>query len=224
MHYGTIFFLDKTANSENWRRNQTTRADALKKAQNVIGFTGGNIDLFIQDASEVKNFAIMWRQAGRKTCDVRVRKDLMFGTRDDQELSERECRVLLGLYSAIGAKPYVKVGWLSIQCRAAGWLTTPPTTPSADDGFPPPKVPDIPCGPIYSRGQVERTLSELLARNLVACVTYRHGERYWSNRSTREELWKAVENRKLHRAQVRAERAAHDAKVSEAIKRSLGVP
>jgi hypothetical protein len=137
----------------------------------------------------------------------------MFECRDDDEPTERELRVLLGIFSAIGAKSYIKVGWQSIRCRAAGWLTTPP----AD-------MADLPCGPIYSRGQIERTLAELLVRNLIIGATYRRGERYWSNRLTRDELWQAVQNRKLHRAQIRAERATHNAEQSAAIKQVLEIP
>jgi hypothetical protein len=211
MHYGVVAFLAKTANGENWRRTHASREDALKKAQNVIGFTGGNIDNMIFLADQADVFLCSWRQAGRKTCDVRVRKDLMFGTRDDAELSEREFRVLAGIFSAVGAKHYIKIGWQSIQCRAAGWLTTPPAP-----------APNMPCQPLYPRGQIERTIAELVARNLVACVTYRRGERYWSHSLTRDQLWQAVQAKKVKRAQVRAERAARDAQASLTIKQVLG--
>jgi len=213
IHYGVVSFLDKTDDGQNWRRNQTTREDALKKAQKVIGFTGGDIDRMIEQASEARFFTNQWSGFGRKTCDVRVRKDLVFGARDDKEPTEREFRILAGIFSAIGAKPYVKIGWLSVQCRAAGWLSTPP-----------PITPDLPCGPVYPRGQIERTLAELLARSLVSGVTYRRGERYWSNRLTREQLWDAIKVRKLRRLQARSVHAASDAEKSAAIKEALGRP
>jgi hypothetical protein len=210
IRYGVVSFLDKTDEDGDWRETEATRDDALKKAQNVIGFDWGNIDRMIEGHEGAEEFVYVWRQSHRKTCDVRVRNDLMFGARDDGEPTERELRILTGIFSAIGDKPCVKICWQSIQCRAAGWLTTPPADTQG-----------LPVGPIYSRGQIERTIAELVARNLVACVTYRRGERFWSHRLTRDELWKAVQDRKLQRARVRAERAAHDAVASAAIKQAL---
>jgi len=213
IHYGVVSFLEKTADGENWKRTFATRNDALKKAQKVIGFENGNMETMIAEHQETENFVYAWREAGRKTCDVRVRQDLVFDARDAGDLTEREFRILAGIFSAIGAKPYVKIGWLSVQCRAAGWLSTPP-----------PIRPDLPCGPIYPRGQIERSLSELLARSLVVGVTYRRGERYWSHRLTRDQLWDAVKARKLRRPQARSAHAAGDAEKSAAIKQALGTP
>ncbi len=209
--YGVVSFLDKT--EEGWRRTFATREDGMKKAQKVIKFSGGDIGKLMAFHSAGENFTNVWERAGRKTCEVRMRKDLYFSARDQNEPSERELRVLLGIYSAIGAKSYVKIGWQSIQCRTAGWLTTPP-----------PKTPDLPCGPMYSRRQIDYTIAGLLVSKLVASVTYRRGERYWSHRLSADELLQAVINRKQYRQRVRAERAARDAQASAAIKPTLLIP
>jgi len=206
--YGIVSFLDKT--DIGWREDRKSRERAYEKAKNVIGFKGGNIETTISRSLEAIEFWESWRVSGRKTCDVRIRTDIAFDAQNGEALTEREARVLFGIYSAIGAKEYVKIGWLSIQCRAAGWLRTPPINGSG-----------LPVGPIYPRGQIERTIGVLLDRNLVARITYNKGERYWSHRNTGEQLWGFVSQRKLKARQVRQARAARDAAESAKILQAI---
>ena len=206
--YGIVSFLDKT--DIGWRDDRKSRERAYEKAKDVIGFEGGNIETTISRSLEAIEFLESWKVSGRKTCDVRIRTDLAFDARNGEALTEREARVLFGIYSAIGAKEYVKIGWLSIQCRAAGWLRTPPKNVSG-----------LPAGRIYPRGQIERSIDVLLERNLVACVTYNKGERYWSHRNTSEQLWGYVSQRKLKAHQVHQARAARDAAESAKIRQAV---
>ena len=104
MNYGIVHFLDKTGEGKDWRGDQAARADALKKAQNVIGFTGGDIDYFIRQADKAENFLHEWRRANRSTCEVRVRKDFMYGARDKGEPTDREFRILAAIFSAMHAR------------------------------------------------------------------------------------------------------------------------
>ena len=203
--YAVVSFLNKTEGSNSWQSTPDSREDALSKARKVIVFKLGDIDEMIKGHNAANKFLSEWKSKGRKTCEVRLRTDIMISFFAGH-ITEREFRILCGLFSGIGAKPYAKLGWLSIQCRAAGWLSTPAATEGVA---------------LYPRGQIERTLTELQIRNLVRCVTYKRGERYWSHSLSREELEQAVKKRKLRRDQFLSERAARNDRLSAEIDKAL---
>jgi hypothetical protein len=194
--FGVCHFLDETKGSD-WRDSQRKREAALAEAGSVIKFRGGNIQSFLAGHARAGQFEDDWRARGRKTCWVRLRKDLFFHVRESNMLSEREWRVLAAIFSAIGDKDMVRIGWQGIQSRAAGWLTPPPGGA-------------VPVGPLYPRGQIERSIRELLDRRFVYAVTYRRGERWWTHRHNNAELWKLVEERKLRRPQAEGKRRQCD--------------
>jgi hypothetical protein len=199
--FGVCYFMD--AANKKWRYGFGERK-TFKKAQAAIGFKGGSAQHLSDTDKTAKAFIIGWGDEGEKKCFVRIRTDLFFSARDRGELSEREFRILCALLSAIGVKDYVKVGWLSIQARAAGRF----------------RIPAAGNAVAYPRGQIERTLKELVARGLIHVATYKRGERYWSCRINGEKIWGHIIERKLKRAQVHAARAERDALESAKIERA----
>jgi len=185
--WGVCRYLDQK-HGECWRAANQREA-AMVEARELISFTGGSFEDFSARHAEAEKFVKRWRgEWQRRTAFVRFRSsDLHFLVRDKQILSEREWRILAAVFSALGDKPMVKLGWKSIQSRAAGWLTPPP--PGA-----------TPCGSLYSRDQIERSLKHLLDRGYVFGATYRRGERYWTNRDNQEGLRAEIEKRKLRSA------------------------
>ncbi len=200
--HGVCHYLDSKNDGREWRDDQEWRQEAMEDARKTIRFEGGSIESILATEKAACQFERWWQQSGRKTCTVRLRTDLYFDALHRAALSERELRVLLALYSAIGDKQAVVQGWQRIQWRAAGWLTKP--LPPAQRGV-------QPCvGPLYPRGQIERTLSKLLNRKLVFCATYNRGERYWSNRLLQEGIWAEIAIRKtrsLHNERKRIDTA-----------------
>ena len=191
-----------------WAASKQSRAAAYAKAQPVIGFKGGDPESANQVHKSVSDFEREWKSTGRKTCWIRLRTDIHFDVRDNQVLSERDWRVLCAVFSAIGDKPMVRIGWKGVQSRAAGWLT-------------PPSANARPCGPTYPRGQIERSLSKLIERGFVFAATYKHGERFWSHRLDHEELWAEVKSRKLRKSSVGTVRRKVDELHSIDIQRQL---
>jgi hypothetical protein len=188
--HGVCWYLD-TKHPE-WRSTSRSKLNvAFDEARATIRFTGATPEHFIATYTKSQRFINHWQHVlHQKTAFVRFRtSDLYFETRDKGILSERDWRILAAIFSALGDKPMVRIGWERIQCRAAGWLTPPP--PGAK-----------PCGPLYPRGQIERSLSELLDRGYVFGATYRRGERWWSNRLNHEELRSKILERKLHAAKA----------------------
>lgn len=205
---GVCHFLDSTEGLE-WREwSAAKRESALQQARDTIIFTRGHATTMLKGSKSVAEIDQHWRAMGHKTCWVRVRTDIFFDVRDRDALSEREWRVLCALYSAIGDKPMAKIGWKIIQYRAAGWLTSPP--PVA-----------MPFRPAYSRGMIERSLAELVARNLVMVATYRRGERFWTHRHDQTALWELIKERKLKRPMAMALRKQSDQRGSAAIHANL---
>lgn len=188
-HYAVCRFLD-TTESPKWRA-VNKRGTALKKAAATIGFQRGDARHFIENHDIAQRFIESWTlTSGRKTAWVRFRtEDLHFEVRDHRILSERDWRVLAAVYSALGDKEMVRLGWQRIQCRAAGWLTPPPAGAK-------------PCGPLYPRGQIERSLRKLLDRGYLFGATYRRGERWWTNRLKHEQLRAKIAERKLYPAKA----------------------
>jgi hypothetical protein len=190
LRHGVCWYLDTTY--QGWRSTTRSKLEgAFDEARTTIGFTGGATADFIATHTEAQRFIDRWQDVlKRKTAFVRLRtSDLHFDVRDKGILSEREWRILAAIFSAIGDKPMVRLGWERIQCRAAGWLTPPPLGAK-------------PCGPLYPRGQIERSLRELLDRGYLFGATYRRGERWWSNRLSHEELRGKILERKLHAAKA----------------------
>ncbi len=203
--YGVCHYLDAKETDEDdppcwdtpWRSHTSSRNKALDQARSMIGFTGGDIERHIRLHAVVANVETLWERQNRKTCWVRIRKDIYFDTRDEASLSERDWRVLCALYSAIGDKPFVEIGWQRIAWRAAGWLS-------------PVNVQSQPRGPLYPRGQIERSLAKLVARHLVFVATYRRGQRFWSHRLSHEKLWDAIGAMKTKRPKEAADRKQLD--------------
>lgn len=195
--YGVCRYLD--TKHPNWRSvSPSISTAAFAEARATIGFAGATPEHFISTHDTAQRFIDHWHGVlHRKTAYVRFRtSDLYFEVRDKQILSERDWRVLAAIFSAHGYKPMVRLGRERLQCRAAGWLTPPP--PGAR-----------PCGPLYPRGQIERSLGELLNRGYLFRATYRRGERWWSNRLNHAELWNRISELKLHAAKA-AQRRKED--------------
>ena len=210
--YGVAHMLDVREKSEDnepdwvipWRESGDEE-QAYAYACEKIGFRGGKPSWAIESHDLVAGFEEQWKSEGRTTYPVRLRTDIFNDTRDKSTLSERDFRVLCAVYSAIGKKNLFKeLGWQRIQWRAAGWLSKPP--PRARH-----------CGPLYPRGQIERSLSKLLDRNLVQGVTYRRGQRFWTHKLSRDGLWKAVSQLKA-KLSKRDQRRAQDQQMSASIK------
>lgn len=207
--YAVVEFIDKTREPGAPRFRDlpaSDRDEQVEKARNVMRFTGGNAGWFLKHHKSSSDQAERWVSRMGPTCSVRLRNDLFFGARKEKEPTERELRILLGIYSVIGAKPYAKVGWPMIQARAAGAMRPPA------DG-----IPEEYRGPLYSRGQIDRTCAELIARGLVVQFTFNKGERFWSNKLSRSELAEKIEHRKLRRVRHAAAQRQDDAAVSARI-------
>lgn len=188
--------------------SKQSRDAAYARARPLIGFNGGDPGRAIEVHKSVSDFEREWKSAGRKTCWVRLRTDIHFDVRDNEVLSERDWRILCAVFSAIGDKRMVRIGWKGIQSRAAGWLTQPPANAK-------------PCGPTYPRGQIERSLSKLIDRGFVFAATYKHGERFWSHRLNYHELWAEVKVRKLRKYSKEIVRRKADELYSNDIQREL---
>ncbi len=191
--YGVCWYLH--TKQPLWRSMPSSKLKAtFDEARAIIKFTGATPQHFIATHTTAQRFIDQWQIVlQRKTAFVRFRTfDLHFQVRDHEILSERDWRVLAAIFSALGDKPMVKLGWERIQCRAAGWLTPPP--PGA-----------TPCGPLFPRGQIERSLRKLLDRGFLFGATYRRGERFWSNRLNQAQLRDRIMERKLHSVTTAAE-------------------
>jgi hypothetical protein len=169
----------------------------FKTACKVVGVVNASEIDYLDKYNRVAAIKNRWELTGRKTSWVRLRSDIFFSTRDRDSLSERDWRVLCAIYSAIGDKDMVKLGWKSIQAKAAGWLNQPVISNEAH-------------GPLYPRNQIERSVDEIVARGLVFVATYRRGERYWTHRHDHVGLWKQIDERKLRRVKAAAERKRFD--------------
>lgn len=200
-YYGVVQFLDESR-EDGYPPLQhlcaKDKEDQMNKARKVMNFQNGSAEDFIRGHKEAAKMLSVWQAQRGKGCTVRLRTDLMFAVVKG-DITEREMRVLLGIYSMIGAKPYSKIGWPMIQARAAGHMS-----PAAI------LAPDATGGPLYSRGQIDRTCVELIDRGLVTCATYKRGERFWTHRLESEELWKLIEQRKIKKARSNAEKALTD--------------
>jgi hypothetical protein len=186
--YGVCHFLDEN-NGKEWRKS-TDREIVFAYARTVIGFTGGSCAAHLKYDKLANGFETHWKYGlDLKTCWVRLRTDIYFSARDGP-LGERNFRVLAAIYSSIGNRPMGKLGWQGIHWRAAGWMSAPPPTGQSGDKE---------RGPIYSRGQIERSAAYLIERGFVFAATYRRGERYWSHRRDYEGLWEEIAKRKLGR-------------------------
>ena len=201
-HYGVVDFIKRTEEGGNdfglLPHKRQTRA--FERAKVAIGFSGGAIEHFVKEHRQAE---ILLQSSSIKTFSVRLKTPWYFETRDEGMLSEREFRVLIGIYSVIGPKPFAKIGWPMIQARAAGHLSVADPTKYQ--------------GPVYSRGQIERACAELLDRKFVASVTYNRGERFWTHRMSSEELADAVTAKKTSLIKARHARAALNGKLSAAI-------
>jgi hypothetical protein len=209
--WGVVHYLD-TKFGESWRQQSAkSQEEVISKARAAMKFDDGKASNFVSRFAVAQRFIDGWkRNHGQKTAFVRFRTaDLYFDVRDHEIISERDWRVLAGVYSALGDKRMVTIGWERIQFRAAGWLTRPKLGATA-------------CGPLYPRGQIDRSLRELLDRGFLVAATYRHGERWWSNRLTHEELWREIELRKLRAAKAAQRRKvdlSNDARIEGALKK-----
>jgi hypothetical protein len=215
-HYGVCHYLDIREENEDeppdwgipWRGSAAARKTAFDQAHHKIGFSGGDVNAMIQNHAIVAQIEDARRQQGRKTATIRLRTNIHLDTLNESALSERDWRVLCAVFSAIGDKPFVEIGWQRIAWRAAGWLS-------------PVNSQTKPCGPLYPRGQIERSLSKLVAREFVRVFTYRRGERFWSHRCTHDQLLADVAAMKTKRAKAAAERKRLDQQQSQLIHASL---
>lgn len=208
--WGVVHYLDKKF-GESWRNQSAKKQEeAISQARVAMNFARGSASDYVGRFTVAQRFSDEWQRShGQKTAFVRFRTaDLYFHVRDQEIFSERDWRVLAGVYSALGDKRTVTIGWERIQFRAAGWLTRPKLGATA-------------CGPLYPRGQIDRSLRELLDRRYLFGLTYRHGERWWSNRLKHEELWHEIKEIKLRAAQPAQRRKIDldgDARVEAALK------
>ena len=159
---------------------RSNRSEVEEEARRVIGFHGGSLNAWIDDHGAIVKWEAQFAETtGGKTFHPRISTNLYFEARNGDGLTERDFKVHVALLSALGSKGYVRLGWKPIQYRAAGYLKRPPEGVA-----------------VYSRGQIERSLRELVARGLWVCYSYGRGknagERYWSNRLTLEQLVAAV--------------------------------
>lgn len=210
--HALVNFIDKTRFEGSPTYSEMTfekRESAIEKSQGVIGFSGGNEQAISANNERACKHVSVWVGRYGKTCSVRIRTDLIFAARDG-DMTEREARVLFGLYSAIGDKPYVKATWQAIQHRAAGWVR--PFEENVKDDY---------RGPIYSRHQIDRTLIELMDRGLVSGATYNRGERYWSHSLDEDGLWKQIATRKLNQQLRGSGYHQHNAERSKALMEML---
>lgn len=184
-HYGVIAVLDKLHDDDDEmctfeNRTAAEREEYFQRARDLVGFSRGDPDAFIVGEGRAERWLKTWTERYGKTCTVRLKTGFHFAARDNEEITEKELRVLVGIYSMIGAKPYAKVGWPMIQARAAGLMKPRQNTADSDRG------------PLYSRGQIERTLDELIARKFLSAFTHNKGERFWSHSLSPEELGEKV--------------------------------
>lgn len=206
---GVVHFINSMPNTSCAfeTMNEDEREAAVAKAREVIGFSGGGIHKIIADNNAARAVVDKWQAKYGSSFPVRLKTTYYYEMRDDRMLSEREFRVLLGLYSVIGAKSFTKIGWPMIQARAAGFMS--------------PAQLNRKQGPVYSRGQIERACAKLLDRKFVTSLTYNRGERFWTNRMTPEELSSAIIAKKTALIKARQARAELSLRTTDVIKQTL---
>lgn len=199
--FGVIEFINTTEKRDFSQLSARERTRCLQRAQDVIGFSSNRSasDYLMMHRLVINKVAML----SEKTFTVRLKTKYYIEMANESMLSERNFRVLVGLYSLIGPKLFGKAGWPMIQARAAGHLSV-----STAKSY---------LGPIYSRWQIEQAVSELLDRRFLVSVTYNRGERFWSHRLGADELAAAVTSKKTRMVLARHERMALNAKVSLAI-------
>lgn len=203
--YGVVQFIESTSepSTDFWRMSRRQQERALHGAQKVIGITLRDVDYYRAAHRKAVNAVAFWKSTHGSTFTVRLKSEYIREVIDEAMLTEREFRVLIGLYSMIGPKSFAKVGWPMIQARAAGHMRP------ADAG----KY----LGPVYSRGQIERACAVLLDRKFVASFTYNYGERFWSHRLLADELAAAVKAKKTQMILARQARSERNTRVSTEI-------
>lgn len=197
--YGVVDFLKKTE-PEFLQKSAEENERCFNRARNLIGFKNGTVSDFVTVHREAERGILSFPE---KTFSVRFKTNYLFEIRNESMLTEREFRVLAGIYSVIGSKEFAKIGWPMIQARASGHLSV--------------GNPKRYLGPVYSRSQIEKAIKELLDRKFVSSFTYNKGERFWSHRLLPPELASAVATAKTWAIRAHEERAALNAKMSTAI-------
>jgi hypothetical protein len=201
--HGVVHFLrERDLIPETWTRQELQRK--LPEANDTLRCLEGRPDVLAEEIAEY------WANRGRNlrgSPRVRLSSKLFFEIRDCQMLTETQARVLLGLYSIIGAKAYAKAGWRLIQARAAGLTSPIPDSHEGDQGH----------GPIYTRRRIDLACDELLRRKFVSGFTYNCGERFWSHRISTEAIAKAVAAAKIRRHDTDTSRAEANAKFTRSI-------
>jgi hypothetical protein len=215
LEYGACAYMEKKLGYGLRHLATKQRAEAFQEMQNVIGFNGGNVDRFIEGHEAAVEHVHKWEAKHGASPQVRISSPWLFDAINRGLWTEREFRVLVGIYSCIGTKPYAKVGWPMARARAAGLKS--PSLVSV--------VTEQERGPLYSRFQIARTVDELRARSVFARAVYKRGETFYSNKATPDQLWDMIAKRKLKKVQLGAADAARDvartAQITEALKASL---
>lgn len=157
----------------------------IEHARRVVGFSGGNLERIASEALRAHHFAAAFEQTEHKPATVRIPTDYAFEMRNG-EWSESESRVFIAVASAIGCKPYARLGWEHAALRAAGYVRPKRTTPPLQ---------------LMTRNQVEYALRRLEDRNLLTHFTLNRGVRYWAfpNVCSREEIARFVLRKRAKR-------------------------
>jgi hypothetical protein len=206
--YGAYFFLQSSGDSLDEMRRQPDRHVA--NAGDTLGFSGGSLNNWAHTYNEVEKFTSAHERDHGKTFRIRVATALVFETIKGDGISERDFRVHCALLSMLGDKPFVRAGCPMIAPRAAGFLKGGP---------------GLELPPLYSRGQIDRSLDYLRSRNLWRGYSYagsgnkQPGIRYWTNRKSIEELVKMVHASKASR-QASAAQQAEAVRIVDALRAS----
>jgi hypothetical protein len=195
---------------DDYSQKNTWHVAAMLGAQE-IGITVGNLGWSIERWRILAQFRDQFATKHGPDVEVRIRKDLVFETRDNKGITYREFAILCAVYSFIGSAAYpVRIIKEAIQTRMLGYKKREimETEVAARND----KV-----QPLTLR-QIGYTLNALHKRKFFARARANERQTYYSHRLTQEELEEELFKRKTGDAYFHAARKTRDKTLMERIK------
>ncbi len=141
--------------------NRGDEETLFERAERTVGFRGWTVEVAQREYKLALDHLEIFESKNHKTAFVRIPTAYAIEMQAG-EWSENEARVFIAIASAIGQKPYTRLGWEVISWRANGHL----------------KVTYDPSP--LTRAQVDYAATQLVGRGLLACFTLNRGRRFWS--------------------------------------------
>jgi hypothetical protein len=211
IRYAIIEFARKTGiltgGASDWRGMNATDAEAaMEKLRQILKFNSGNLKTMVDDwKSTTLHVEEFLRRHPRGNVQVRVRSDLMFQSRDEVGLSERELRILIGVYSAIGGRevacvPLETIGYRACGCGTKAIFDAETTKPQT-----------------FTRKQLRATVRALEWDSWFVAAVFNRRQKFYSNSLHPAELRQKIIELKTRRATRTDEQRAADTAMTNAI-------